>query len=332
MKKILRITAKVLICFIALLALSMLVGFILQKTYYTKELSKIKPYGQMVEVDGGKMHVYQMGNGDKTIVLLSGYSIALPSANFGSLMRNLSADYRVVVVEHLGTGFSEQTDKPRTSENYVNEMREALNQAGIIPPYILMPHSISGIYSEYYASQYPDEVEGLILLDTTPTTDTLTDVDRNAVSMVKTAKFLQDVGLFRIVISLAPDESVINSNFNGMLAGDHTRKELEDFGKHRSFSFNNTTLKQMENIKGCIDEVKAFSFPRDIPVLKIIAKDTFENEVIGGEEYQTDHLKRIGDHAESVVLEGTHMIYYTQIDEIKRLTDEFVSKLNGELE
>jgi len=329
MKKFLRTSLKVLICFIAIIVLLMLAGFILQKTYYRKQLEAIKPYGTMVEVEGSKIHVYQRGEGEETIVLLSGLAVELPSADFGPLMRVLSKEYRVVVVEHFGTGFSDRTEKPRTSENYVNEMREALKQAGIQPPYILMPHSISGIYSEYYASRYPEEIRGLILLDSTPTTQFPMDLYRGSLSILKLGKFVQDIGLFRLLIKLTADDSIINSTFSQLSEEYYSQKELEDYRKYRSFSLNSTVLKQQENILNCIEEVKAFVFPKEIPVLKIIAKETLEYAEIDGEKYQEDHLKRLGEHAQSVVLDGSHMIYYTQVEEIKRLTDDFVSKLKG---
>ena len=327
MKKILRITGRVLICLTASVALLMLTGFILQKTYFKSRLDAIKPYGKMVEIDGDMMHVYQTGKGEETIVLLPGLGVELPSADFGPLMRVLSEDYRVVVVEHLGTGFSNQTEKPRTSDNYVNEMRAALKQAGIEPPYILMPHSISGIYSEYYASKYPEEISGLILLDSTPTTEFPMVFYKNAQSILKLGKFVQDIGLFRILMSLSSDDSVINGSFSQLSEEDYTIRELEDYRRYRSYSLNSTVLIQQENILDCIEEVKAFDFPKEVPVLKIIARDTLEFAEIDGVKYQADHLKRIGEHAESAVLDGSHMIYYTQRDEIKRLTDGFVSKL-----
>lgn len=143
----------------------MIAGSILHKTYFKKQLKEIEPYGEMVEVSNKKMHVYSMGQGNDTIVLLPGHGVPLPSADFAPLMRKLSEKYRVVTVEYFGVGFSDETDTPRTNENYMNEIREALHKAGIEPPYILMPHSISGIYSEYYATKHPEEVKGLILLN-----------------------------------------------------------------------------------------------------------------------------------------------------------------------
>jgi len=127
------------------------------------------PRGRLVKVKGKNMHVRQMGSGANTIVLLPGLGTPLPSVEFAPLMRELSKQHIVCVVEIFGYGHSDGTDSPRTNENHVEEIREGLNMAGLQPPYVLMPFSCSGIYSEYYAAKYPSEIAGLILLDTTAT-------------------------------------------------------------------------------------------------------------------------------------------------------------------
>jgi len=130
-----------------------------------------KPRGKLVQVKGKTMHVRQMGTGETTIVLLPGWGVPLPSVEYAPLMRELSKKYTVCTVELFGYGHSDGTDTPRTNENYVQEIREALTLAGLKPPYTLMPYSCSGIYAEYYAANYPEEIAGLILLDCTPTVE-----------------------------------------------------------------------------------------------------------------------------------------------------------------
>ncbi|MBO2533307.1 MAG: hypothetical protein CW342_10555 [Thermoactinomycetaceae bacterium] len=57
------------------------------------------------------------------------------------------------------------TNREQTVENIVQEIRHALKEADIQGPYILMPHSISGVYSMYYANTYPDEVKAVMGID-----------------------------------------------------------------------------------------------------------------------------------------------------------------------
>src|SRR5690625_4873075 len=145
------------------------IGYTINKIFLSNELEAISPYGEMVEVINQNMHVYSMGQGEKTIVLLPGFGLPLPSADFGPLMRELAKEHTVVTVEYFGMGFSDETDTPRTNENYMEEIRTALSMAGMKPPYVLIHHYESGVYIEYYVAIYTDDISAIIMLDTTPT-------------------------------------------------------------------------------------------------------------------------------------------------------------------
>lgn len=118
-----------------------------------------------VKVNDKTMHAYIKGSGEKTIVVLSGWGTENPVDDFTPLADKLCDEYKVVILEYFGYGTSDITENARTNENIVNEIRTALNELDIKPPYILMPHSMSGLYSLYYVDKYPDEVEGIIGID-----------------------------------------------------------------------------------------------------------------------------------------------------------------------
>ncbi|WKA60312.1 alpha/beta hydrolase [Planococcus shenhongbingii] len=140
---------------------------IFNKTMTAYEKNKHPAVGQLVEVDGNNMHIYTKGKGDNTIVLLSGLGTSASVLDFEPLTNELAKNNKVVVVELFGYGWSDMTEKERTVENIVEEIRIALQKASIKGPYILMPHSISGIYSMYYANKYPEEIEAVIGIDPT---------------------------------------------------------------------------------------------------------------------------------------------------------------------
>ena len=73
------------------------------------ESRKYPPVGKMVEVNGHQMHVYGEGdgNGNETLVFLSGSGTAAPALDFKALYSRLSDQYHIVVVERAGYGFSE---------------------------------------------------------------------------------------------------------------------------------------------------------------------------------------------------------------------------------
>lgn len=299
-----------------------ILGFVINSLFFRNELAHIEPYGKLVEVDGKKMHVYAMGKGKKTIVLLPGFGVPLPSADFGPLMRKLSENHTVVAIEYFGMGFSEETDNPRTNENYIHEIRTALSTAGFSSPYVLMPHSMSGIYAEYYATKHPEEVTAIIMLDTTSTAFT---TDANPPRFIYSlGKIQQTTGLTRLVYSLVPDTKRVENGY--------TEQEKADYKRFAFHSLNDTLIEQsllmMDNVK----EVKAMPFPDSVPVLKLISQQSIDamakKDKEDGMGYQLAHLDRLGANTSYKVIDASHMLYQTSAAEIASLTQEFLAKVD----
>ncbi|MBW9155120.1 alpha/beta hydrolase [Clostridium sp. FP2] len=291
-----------------------IIGFAINKIFFSNELEAVSPYGQMVEIKEQKMHVYSMGDGEKTFVLLPGFGVSLPSADFGPLMRELSKEYTVVCIEYFGIGFSDQTDTPRTNENYTEEIRTALSLAGFKAPYVLMPHSASGIYSEYYAAKYPDEVSAIIMLDTTSTAKTGTGNPPKFLFGI--AKLQQACGLTRINGLMHPSQKSENG---------YTEKEISDYKLFAYYVLNDTIINQSYRMLENIKEVNAIGFPQEIPVLKLISSQT---EKKAGAEYQINHLNRLGAKAESRIIDCSHFIYQTNVTDICDAVSTFLEKIN----
>jgi len=277
----------VLAIIVGMIGVFMLIGGILHATYFKEKLEQIKPYGQLVDVDDGQMHVYSMGNGEKTIVLLPGMGVGLPSGDFAPLMRKLSEKYTVITVEYFGVGFSSETSKPRTCDNYIEETRTALNQAGFKAPYVLMPHSISSVYSEYYAAKYPEEVEAVISLDGTSTAFYGGEMPKIVKSILKVAKFQQAVGTLSIMATLTVNKKKLLSN-------GYTEKEINDMITFGGFSINDNLLEQMASTPEFIKQTMDLPFPKAIPYFKVISKKTYETPnkqlKMTPQEYQYKHL------------------------------------------
>ncbi len=290
-----------------------LIGFAINRIFFSNELAAIEPYGQMVNVDGKKMHVYSLGSGEKTIVLLPGFGVALPAADFGPLMRELAKEYTVVLVEYFGTGFSDATDSPRTNENLTREIRSALSLAGFQPPYILMPHSVSGVYSEFYAATYPGEISAIVMLDTTSTGKIVSGNPPRIAYQI--GMLQQETGLTRLTAGLVPPAQKIENGY--------TEKEIGDYKLFGYHVLNQTMIDQSFGTLTAINDVNTIPFPEEIPVLKLISSQSLQKV---GQDYETSHLKRLGDRVESIVIEGTHFIYQTRTEEIHAATDAFLDK------
>jgi pimeloyl-ACP methyl ester carboxylesterase len=131
----------------------------------SREEAAYPPPGQLVPVNGHRLHVYAEGEGDLTLVFMSGSGTTAPTLDFRGLYRRLSGDYRTVVVERAGYGWSEDGGTSRDIDTVLGETRRALMLAGESPPYVLLPHSMSGLEALHWANRYPGEVAAIIGLD-----------------------------------------------------------------------------------------------------------------------------------------------------------------------
>lgn len=71
----------------------------------------------------------------------------------------------MVSYDRLGSGASTRSNRPRVATNFVEELRQGLRNAGLQPPYLLVGHSYGGLMVRLFASRYPNEVSGLVLID-----------------------------------------------------------------------------------------------------------------------------------------------------------------------
>ena len=160
--KILKKSALVLLTFLILF----LVGtFIFHRISLEKEQASLTPMGKTVLVNGHKINVYVEGDGPETIVVLSGAGIASPILDFKEVSESLSKRYKVVIVERAGYGYSDESNHSRDVMEVLSETRQALSQANITGPFIILSHSMASLESLAWQEKYPDEVKALIGLD-----------------------------------------------------------------------------------------------------------------------------------------------------------------------
>ena len=79
----------------------------------------------------------------------------------------ISKDTTTFVYNRPGYGKSDPVSTPRDGSHVVEELRSLLRSKGLNPPYILVGHSLGGLYMQYFARRYPDEIGALILVDST---------------------------------------------------------------------------------------------------------------------------------------------------------------------
>jgi len=151
--------------FLSFILLFLGATFIFHRISLEKEQASLPPVGQTVLVNGHKINVYVEGDGPETIVILSGAGIASPILDFKDVSDSLSKNYKIVVVERAGYGYSEDSNQSRDVMEVLSEIRQALSQANVTGPFIILSHSIASLESLAWQEKYPDEVKALVALD-----------------------------------------------------------------------------------------------------------------------------------------------------------------------
>lgn len=77
----------------------------------------------------------------------------------------LSPDVSVFAYNRPGYARSGAVDTPRDGTTIVEELRQVLKHKGLAPPYVLVGHSLGGLYMQLFARRYPDDVAGIVLVD-----------------------------------------------------------------------------------------------------------------------------------------------------------------------
>ena len=304
--KMRRLVRNAFLIFLGIVLLVPTINFILTKY----EKATYKAPGELVEVDGKKMHVYSKGEGDHTILLMPGLGTAAPVLDFEPLVDELAKTNKIVVVEPFGYGWSDTTEEERSVENIVEELRTALKKSGNEGPYVLMPHSISGIYSMYYANTYPDEVEAVIGID--PTLPQMLDYfGETAPKMPDYLRYLAPSGIARLALAVTPEDFLPIT--------DEETYSAENLKVTKAISvwngYNNNVVAEANEIGANIIKTKELNFASDLPVLIVTPEE--DNETF----YQSQLTQ-----GKVVSLEGHHYLHWSQSKEMARKLNQFLEE------
>ena len=257
MKKVLKRIGIVLLAIVVLLIIFISISYINHIIQLKKENEHFVPIGTQVEVNGHMLNVYSEGSNDTTLVFMSGGGTCSPVLDFKSLYSLLSDSYRIVVVEKAGYGFSNVVDVKRDINTVLYETREALKLADINGPFVLCPHSMSGIEALYWAQMYPEEITAIIGLDMA-VPQSYKDYDIN-MALLNLSAFAANTGITRWLPNIAESDAIKYGTLS------NSEKEL-----YRTIFYRRTATKSMLNevnqIKASAETVAKNGLPK-VPVL-----------------------------------------------------------------
>lgn len=283
----------------------------------SKEAELFQPIGTEVEVNGHLMNVYTEGTGNITLVFLSGGGTCSPVLDFKSLYSQLSDTYRIAVVEKAGYGFSEITNSSRDIDTILDETRQALSLAGVKEPYVLCPHSMSGLEALYWARQYPEEVTAIVGLDmAVPETY---ETYKSSYSFLWLAATAAKLGITRWFPGLSESDA--------MRYGTLTEEEKE---LYRAIFYRRTSTKNMLNevkqVKQNAQTVAAHGIP-ELPILMFASNGE-------GTGWKKEEWKAVQEKfaaacpdATLIELDCSHYVHDIEYEKIALEIKQYLSKL-----
>jgi pimeloyl-ACP methyl ester carboxylesterase len=121
--------------------------------------------GQLVDVGGYRLHLHCTGSGSPTVVLEPGQGGV--SSDLGWIAPAVARDSTVCVYDRAGRGWSDAADRPQDGDQIAADLHTLLDRAHVPGPYVLAGHSFGGLYVQAFAAKFPEQVAGMVLLDST---------------------------------------------------------------------------------------------------------------------------------------------------------------------
>lgn len=257
-----------------------------------------------VEVDGRMMDVNIQGSGKDVVVLLAGRGVTAPSYDMAPLIQQLHDNSTVITLNLFGSGLSDMTDTPRTSETIVQEIHEALSKLGA-KGYTLVAHSISGVYALQYVNVFPDEVTAVVGIDTAvPNMDTLIrqhnpdllGEEAQSEKPYSVQDYIGDV----VGYVYSDEEKTIIAELHARNCGnDAVFETMKEPGQRKERPYD------------------TMRFPENIPVRFFLSS---ESVGMAPDWYEQAHVDQLTNATGSsvVVLDGGHFLHHTQAARIAK--------------
>ncbi|MBP3327097.1 MAG: alpha/beta hydrolase [Coprococcus sp.] len=281
--------------FIIFMLVTLAINLIILAALYGNHKSKMKKEsvymyepGEMVEIDGHKVHLYESGNLDseKTIVFLHGGLSVDDSIALQPLFAELS-EYHLVYIDRTGYGFSLSAGVEKDIDSILEETRSVLKKAGISGPYILAASGSAGVEAVYWAHTYKDEVEAIIGMDMNypEQFESTTTEDYAGFFDYMMVKFCS-IGGMRLMKNSMPND--IRGIYTEMQMATRNALVAQRAYTQDMFEENESTV---ENAA----KVNALGWPEEMPMLMLLANPIMEPYINDDESVKKTFDKILDD-------------------------------------
>jgi pimeloyl-ACP methyl ester carboxylesterase len=121
--------------------------------------------GQLIDVGGHSLHLNCRGSGSPTVILEPGAGGT--ASDLAWITPAVARDTRVCVYDRAGRGWSEPVHSRQDAAQIATDLRTLLERGHVPGPYVVAGHSFGGLYVLTFAARYPNEVAGMVLIDST---------------------------------------------------------------------------------------------------------------------------------------------------------------------
>ena len=314
MKKAFKIIGIGVGALIALVIVLMLILTIYHRISLSTERKRIEPIGHIVEVNGHDMHVYLEGKNATvpTLVFLAGHGTTAPVYDFKPLYLLLSGEYRIAVVDKAGYGYSEIVDVPRDIDTILSETRMALSLVGETGPFILFPHSLSGLEAIRWAQLYPEEVTAIVGIDMSIPSFyiEMEDLFSSQIKMMRLLSALTWTGLQRFSFISPVSDLALSEQ-------EYTQAKLLSYRN----ALNNTMMAEGELLFDNVLTVENAGVP-DVPMLSLISNEQGEVWIAQHERF----IEQVRGQIE--YFDAGHYLHQDEPECIAALCREFIDSIS----
>src|ERR671916_272011 len=281
-------TRRVLLGVVGLIVFVLLAGVLYQ--FLATKIDAYRwypPPSEMVEVGGSSMHLHCTGEEGRAPTVIMDSGLGGTVLDWQLVQPELAKSMRVCTYDRAGMGWSDPGPQPRTSQHIVKELHTLLGNAGVTGPYVLVGHSFGGTNVQVYASQYPDEVAGMVLVDSALEDEKAITLTESLQPSPVLLKILATIGVTRLPYTLGAETPGLTS------------PELEDeqaaISSHRKHIF--AIADETSSLEESFAENRAHPMALGDRPLVVLTAGSVQTEGTGLSSEQANQLDKL--HSES---------------------------------
>ncbi len=146
-----------------LIAAGLVSGIVYEQIGRRRDRGRIPQVGKSVDIGGRALNIFCSGTGGPPVIFESGGDG--PGLEWASIQTEVAKFAQACWYDRAGIGWSDRGPFPRTSAAIASDLHELLKRAGVPAPYVLAGASFGGLNSRVYNGLYPNEVAGMVLVD-----------------------------------------------------------------------------------------------------------------------------------------------------------------------